>query len=445
MPPPLGAATHLEAIAALCKDTSIPKWYRGRADIHRQTVMLVNSIDSKSSFAQRHMSIRVYEGELYRVRDTYEDVWNDDLEMEWHGAMLYLYGIAFVQPSPSRVANTPETATQAKEILLKGLATAIQCIDTVMNLKLPPTAPGENQFGVEDRVYQMGFYPKHFFRIGAFANYYLLWFIAVDSSGSSEDKDIARTYITLTYQLLISFNHSVEHKRGGEAIRALADLPMTMSGPVGSQVTSRLGAGFMYSFMTAEARVGENMNIPPTPGLGIDSVGSNGPAGSRAPGSNETYQAPAQHSPGSTYTSQGTSSSPHFDMHQAQAGQYLQASASTPTSTHSMPEPLRPSQRDYQLPMTALPTTSMPGVSQQEAAAMYSQMNHVSAAPPAGQTPFTAQLDMDLSAYQAMPTIIGQFGYSQGAWDTRILQFEPQDPGAASTYMGDMNLNGPNF
>ena len=436
MPPPLGAATHLEAIAVLCNDTNIPKWYRGRADIHRQTVMLVNSIDSKSSFAQRHRLIRVYEGELYRVRDTYEDVWNDDLEMEWHGAMLYLYGIAFVQPSPSRATNTPETASQAKEILLKGLATAIQCIDTVMNLKLPPTAPGENQFGVEDHVYQMGFYPKHFFRIGAFANYYLLWFIAVDSSGSSDDKDIARTYITLTYQLLISFSHSVEHKRGGEAIQALADLPMTMSGPAGSQVQSRLGAGFMYSFMTAEASAGGNTNRTRT--FGLDTVGSNEPDPSRA------YQASSLHSPGSAYTSQGTSSSPHFDIQQAQAGQYIQAS--TPTSTHSMPEPLRPSQRDYQLPMTAHPATSMPGVSQQDPAAMYSQMNHVSAAGPGGPTPFAGQLGMDLSAYQAaMPAMIGQFEYSQGPWDTGILQFEPRDPGAASTYMDDMSLNGPNF
>ncbi|KAI4148687.1 MAG: hypothetical protein LQ340_004995, partial [Diploschistes diacapsis] len=276
MPPPLGAASHIETITILCKDSSIPKWYRARAEIHRQTVQLVNSVDSKVDFRTRHSLIRIFEGELDRVKDLYDDVWNDDLEIEWQGARLYLYGIAFISPGPSANSFSADAALAAREVLQKGLAAAVGALDTVNNMKLPYTRQGDNRCDVPDHVYQLGFYPKHFFRIGAFANFYLLWFLGVDTSASEQDKELARTYIAFTYRLLLSFTHSPEHERAGKSIEALARLPIAAGKISQLRVHSRLGASFMYGYSldgASEADISSRIPL-----LGVDTVGPGGAA-----------------------------------------------------------------------------------------------------------------------------------------------------------------------
>ena len=249
MPPPLSAASHIETITTLCKDSSIPKSFRARADIQKQVVQLITSLDSKLDFRTRYSLIKIYEKDFDRVQSTYEDVWNDDLEIEWLGAKLNLFGIAFVShgPSPGSI-ETESPAMAAREVLQRGLAAAVGILDTVSHMKLPHTHRGENKSESPDYVYQLGFYPKNFFRVGAFANFFLLWFLAVDAQASESDKELARTYVTFTYQLLLSFKNSPEHLRAGKAIEELARMPISSGKPSSLRVNSRLGASFMYSY-----------------------------------------------------------------------------------------------------------------------------------------------------------------------------------------------------
>ena len=277
MPPPLSAASHLETIALLCKDTSIPRLYRARADVQRQVVQVINSLDSKMDFRTRFSLIKIHEQEFDRVQAEYDDVWSDDLEIEWLGAKLYLFGIAFVTHGPS--ANSVETESPviaAREILQRGLAAAVGILDTISHMRLPHTHRNENRLDVPDYVYQLGFYPKQFFRVGAFATFFLLWFLAVDAQASESDKELARTYITFTYRLMLAFKHSPEHYRAGKSIEQLARMPISSGKPSSLRVNTRLGASFMYSY-TLDGKSEANPAIRKLPTLGVDTIGDEGP------------------------------------------------------------------------------------------------------------------------------------------------------------------------
>ena len=274
MPPPLSAASHIEVIAALCKDNSLPKRYRARAEIQRRVVQFTTSLDSsRLDFRTRHSLIKIHEQELDDILGLYDDVWSDDVEIEWLGAKLYLFGTAFVSHGAS--ANSIETESPilaAREVLQRGLAAAIGILDTISRMKLPPTAPGENHTDGPDYIYQLGFYPKHFFRIGGFANFFLLWFLAVDAQASPSDKELARTYITFTYRLMISFKQSPEHVRAGMAIEELARMSISSGQPSSLRVNTRLGASFMYSY-TLDGAAAANPKFQILPTLGA--VGEN--------------------------------------------------------------------------------------------------------------------------------------------------------------------------
>ena len=275
MPPPLSASSHIEVIAALCKDSSIPRRYRARADIQKRVVQLTTSLDSpRLDFRTRHSLIKIYEQELDDVQGIYEDVWSDDLEIEWLGAKLYLFGTSFVSHGTN--ANSIETESPvlaAREVLQRGLAAAIGILDTISRMKLPPTARGENRSDSPDYIYQLGFYPKHFFRIGGFANFFLLWFLAVDAQASPSDKELARTYITFTYRLMISFKQSPEHVRAGNAIEELARMPISSGQPSSLRVNTRLGASFMYSY-TLDGAAAANPKFQILPTLGAVGEGA---------------------------------------------------------------------------------------------------------------------------------------------------------------------------
>ena len=287
MPPPLSASSHIEVIGTLCKDNSLPRRYRARADIQRRLVQLTTSLDSpRLDFRTRHSLIKIYEQELDDVQATFDDVWTDDLDIEWLGAKLYLFGIGFV--SHGNNANSIETespAVAAREVLQKGLAAAIGILDTISRMKLPPTARGANRTDSPDYIWQLAFYPKvhgsdpainsgkltsalqYYFRIGGFANFFLLWFLAVDAQASPADKELARTYITFTYRLMISFKQSPEHVRAGKAIEELARMSISSGQPSSLRVNTRLGASFMYSYTLDGAAIAEpKFQILPTLG-----------------------------------------------------------------------------------------------------------------------------------------------------------------------------------
>ena len=452
MPPPLGAASHIETITSLCKDSSIPKWFRARAEIHRQTVQLVNSVDSKLDFRTRYSLIKIYEQELDRVKDMYEDVWNDDLEMEWQGARLYLYGIAFVSPSPTMISihYSESPAVQAREVLLKGLAAAVACLDTVVHFKVPATAPGENRCNVPDDTYQLGFYPKHFFRIGAFANFYLLWFLAVDNAASEADKEIAKSYITFTYQFLLSFTHSPEHYRAGKSIEALAMMPISSARPSNLKVSSRLGASFMYSYsLDGEPGSGEGSSqqgLPPM--LGVDTVGPDGPAHPKV------VQAEAQISP-STLSQQSAQTSPQSQQSQQlpqQPQQYpiQQSQQQSQSQTPMRPQPSpQHSQHGHSHPHSHQPQQQQPlhqgnpphpqpnmQPSNQNVPSTF-QMANASQAPPTQQM-FTNNGMFDPAILAAMPDPNWQ--YPWGEWDPSVFHNLQMDPNIGS-YIEQINLN----
>ena len=277
MPPPLSAASHLETVALLCKDASIPRQYRARGDIQRQVVQVINSLDSKMDFRTRISLIKLHEQEFDRVQAEYDDIWSHDLEIEWLGAKLYLFGIAFVTHGPSSSSiETESPAITAREILQKGLAAAVGILDTISHMKLPHTHRNENRLDIPDYIYQLGFYPKQFFRVGAFATFFLLWFLAVDAQASESDKELARTYIAFTYRLMLAFKHSPEHSRAGKSIEQLARMPISSGKPSSLRVNTRLGASFMYSY-TLDGHSEANPAIRKLPTLGVDTVGDEGP------------------------------------------------------------------------------------------------------------------------------------------------------------------------
>ena len=286
MPPPLGAASHIEVISSLCKDNTLPRRYRARAEIQKRAVQFTTALDSpRLDFRTRHQFIKIHEQELDDVPCIFEDVWNDDLEVEWLGTKLYLFGTSFVSHGAS--ANSIETespAVAAREVLQRGLAAAVGTLDTFSRMKLPPTARGENRSDSPDYIYQLGFYPKHFFRIGGFANFFLLWFLAVDAQASASDKELARTYITFTYRLMISFKQSPEHVRAGKAIEELARMPISSGQPSSLRVNTRLGASFMYSYtLDGAAAANPKFQILPTLGAVGEGASDVGPGGQLGP------------------------------------------------------------------------------------------------------------------------------------------------------------------
>ena len=250
MPPPLCTAAHFETIDDLCKDSRLPKDFRAAAAIQRQVAQFSTALDSKIDFRTRFSLIKMYEHEIDRIQTTFADSWSDELELNWLAAKIFLVGMAFISNNePSNQTETENRAIGAREMLQHGLSAASRLLSTISNIRLPPTQPGENKTGCSDYVYQLGFYPKQTFRIGAFANFYLLWYLAVDAQASDADKELAKTWVTFTYRLLGAFKHSPEHLRAAKGVELMSRLrPSEQSAGNQLVVTSRLGASIMYSY-----------------------------------------------------------------------------------------------------------------------------------------------------------------------------------------------------
>ena len=260
MPPPLNTTSHLDTITLLCKDARIPRILAARADIQREVARSVPTLVDKIDLRTRHSLIKLFESDLDRVRTTFRDVWSAELEIDLLAAKLYLYGLAFVAPDPSDEDNIEPEAPPfaARDILQRGLSAGVRLLYTARHLPVSVSSPGgstmqnpgDSGLGTESYISQIGFYPKHFWRLTGFAVYFLLWFLAVDLEASETDKELARNYVSATHRLFMSFTNSPDHIRAAHSFEILGRIPNNTSGKTPPpRLTSRLGASFMYEAM----------------------------------------------------------------------------------------------------------------------------------------------------------------------------------------------------
>lgn len=256
MPPLLNSTSHLSTIGALCKDPTISRDLAVRADIQHHIARYMTALDCELDSRTRNSLIRLFERDLDLMRKSFEDVWSGAVEIEFLSAKLYLYGMSFVSStSDDAEANLETPDTSAQEFLQRGLTAAIRLLYTVRHLSLPGPAysatAGSRQedSGSMNYARQLIYYPKHFFRLIAFATFFLLWFLAVDLGASEQDKELARDYVAAVYRLFISFEHSPEHLRFGKTIEVIGRMPKIANLDATLRVNSRLGASFMYDII----------------------------------------------------------------------------------------------------------------------------------------------------------------------------------------------------
>ena len=237
----------------------------------RSIPTLVDKIDLRT----RHSLIKLFESDLDRVRSSFKDVWSLELDIDLLAAKLYLYGLAFVSPNEADDDNmqieSPPFA--ARDLLQRGLSTAVRLLYTFRHLPLSDSphhgaqVPNSEGLGTDDYIHQLGFYPKHFFRLAGFAVYFLLWFLAVDLEASDTDKELARNYVSAAHRLFLSFPNSPEHIRAAHSFEILGRIPNTTGKTPKLRINSRLGASFMYDamynavFYREGARAGEDSRI----------------------------------------------------------------------------------------------------------------------------------------------------------------------------------------
>ncbi|MCJ1247809.1 hypothetical protein MMC30_005024 [Trapelia coarctata] len=257
MPPPICTTSQLETITMLCRDASIPRAMRARAQIQRQVARYTQSLDEQIDQRTKHSLVKLFEQDLSHLPTDYSDVWSPYLELELLGVKLYLYGMSFVSTTAKDTQQAhPETHDVfTRDILQRGLATAVQLLSLVLPFgsKDEPHSTAspvnQGQFGGTDFVFQLSSYPKQFFLTVAFANFFLLWFLAVDPQASHTDRELARNYVSATYQFFISFTESPEHIRYGKTIEVLGRMPDLADADTSVRRNSRLGASFVYEIM----------------------------------------------------------------------------------------------------------------------------------------------------------------------------------------------------
>ncbi|MCJ1293854.1 hypothetical protein MMC34_005410 [Xylographa carneopallida] len=217
------------------------------------------ALDARLEVRTKNALIKLVEENLDRLPVNYEDVWSESLDIELLAAKLYLYGLSFVSISTNDIEQdqneTPGLLSQC--FLYRGFAVAVRLLHTVGYLKLAedsrilehPRSPMMNPLQESPKrahyIRQLRFFPKYFFRMVAFANFYLLWFLAVDLGASEADKELARNYVCGTRRSFMSFPDSPEHMRYDNTREVLGRMSSITNGNPASRVTSRLGASFM--------------------------------------------------------------------------------------------------------------------------------------------------------------------------------------------------------
>lgn len=167
---------------------------------------------------------------------------------------LYLYGLCFISTTPQDIPETHHGVLDVftRDILQRGLTTASRLLSLVLpvsgkgSLRSMITSANLGQFGATNYVHQFISYPKQFFLTIAFANFFLLWFLATDPQASHTDKELARNFVSATYRFFMSFTNSPEHIRYGKTIEVLGRMPNLADANITVRRSSRLGASFLW-------------------------------------------------------------------------------------------------------------------------------------------------------------------------------------------------------
>ncbi|MCJ1395672.1 hypothetical protein MMC18_008558 [Xylographa bjoerkii] len=241
----------------------IPKDIAAHVDIQHQVARYMTTLDGHLEARTKNALIKLFEQDLDRLRVNYEEVWSDALDIELLGAKLYLYGMSFVSADSNDIepSQTEAPGLSSRSFLYRGFAAAVRLLHTVCNLKIAddhrsPERPRSPILNLSPElpkranyISQLGFYPKQFFRMVAFANFFLLWFLAVNLGAPEADKELARNYVSGTHRLFMSFTNSIEHMRYGKTLEVLGRMPSITDGNPAMRVNSRLGASFMYDII----------------------------------------------------------------------------------------------------------------------------------------------------------------------------------------------------
>ncbi|MCJ1400630.1 hypothetical protein MMC11_003838 [Xylographa trunciseda] len=257
MPPTLNSTSHLETIATLCRDPTVPKAMAASVDIQHQVARYMTTLDGQLEVRTKNALIKLFEQDLDRLRVNYEDVWSEALDIELLGAKLYLYGMSFVWASPYDIeqSQTEPPELSSRSFLYRGFAAAVRLLHTVCQfkvaedprspmVKLSPNSPKRAHY-----ISQLSFFPKQFFRMTAFATFFLLWFLAIDLGASEADRELAKNYVSGTHRLFMSFTNSPEHIRCGQTFEVIGRMPSITDGNPALRVNTRLGASFMYDII----------------------------------------------------------------------------------------------------------------------------------------------------------------------------------------------------
>lgn len=256
---------------------------RARVEIQRHVARYTISLDEPIDQRTKHSLVKHFEQDLSHLPTDYIEVWSEHLDFELLAAKLYLYGLSFVSTSAqdTRPTHLEVLDMFTRDILQRGLATAVHLLTLVLplsdkdNFRSLISPVGRGKIGQPDYVFQFSSYPKLFFLTIAFANFFLLWFLAVDPQASHTDKELARNYVSATYRFFTNFSNSPEHVRYGKTLEVLGRMPDLADANITVRRNSRLGASFFWeiirravyhreaSRVTPEAQRSASGNGPP--------------------------------------------------------------------------------------------------------------------------------------------------------------------------------------
>ena len=261
-------------------------------------------LDAQVDTRTRHSLVTVFEQDLDRTRAACVDVPSEEVDIEVLGAKIYLYGLTFVnnQANDSGVPTSELPWLMKRDTLQRGFAAAIRLLHSARHIRLPGAAtanPSDGHHSTPEYLYQLGFFPKHFFYTLFFANVFLLWFLSVDQQASPSDKELARNYVAASHRLFASYKNNGELIRSARLMELLGRMPSVAGrtvtgGPAASptlRVNSRLGASFMYDAIYNASFYRQAMAQSST-STATSNSSSGPPALSDAPGSRGPVQRP---------------------------------------------------------------------------------------------------------------------------------------------------------
>ena len=127
----------------------------------------------KSTLGTRNSLVQLFDQELGSIQQCFSGIRSDELEVEFQGARLNLYGFSLLPceaPADVRLYRPKAPSTSSRVILQLGLAAAVRLTHVSCRLKIPKDSRLEGSSYSDNLI----LYPKHFFRLLAFAAFFLL-------------------------------------------------------------------------------------------------------------------------------------------------------------------------------------------------------------------------------------------------------------------------------